>query len=163
MVASGDTLSILVPFDLEPPSTLSCLLGSTNNHPVLVYESTTGLFGIFTTIMPQNYSNTTGVTVYIESNCASTTGTVGWLLSMERMDVTNAPGTDSFGAVTTVTATSANATANLPIIQSAAITKGTNMDSVVAGDTFRLKVGRDVANDTAVNPAQIFSIEIRET
>lgn len=162
-MGSGDTLAVFVPFDLEPPSTLSCLLGSTNNHPVLVYESTTGLFGVFTSIMPQNYTNTTGVTVYLEVNCASTTGTIGWLLSMERMDVTNAPGTDSFGGVTTLTASSANATANLPIIQSAALTKGTNMDSVVKGDTYRLKVGRDVANDTAVNPAQIFSIEVRET
>lgn len=163
-MASGDTLAVFVPFDNEPPSTLFATLSARNGHPTLQFDTTTSWAAIFTGVAPQSYANTTGVTVFVTSTLASaTSGTLGWLIALERMDTGTDTDADSFASNQTLTAATVPGTSGAPFIQSLAITKGANMDSVVAGDTFRLKIARDVANDTAAGNAEIMSIEIRET
>ncbi len=163
-MASGDTLAVFVPFDNEPPSSNFATLATRNLHPLLQFDATTSESAVFTSVMPQNYSNTTGVTVYVTATMTSaTTNTLGWLLAFERMDTGLDTDADSFASNQTVTAVTVPGTSGAPLILSLAITKGANMDSVVAGDTFRLKVARDTANDTATGDAELMSVEIRET
>jgi hypothetical protein len=163
-MASGDTLAVFVPFDNEPPSATFATLGTRNGHPILQFDTTTSWAAVFTSVMPQNYANTTGVTVYIASSLASaTSGTLGWLIAFERMDAALDIDADSFASNNTLTAATVPGTSGFPFLQNLAITKGANMDSVVAGDTYRLKIARDVANDTAAGNAEILSVEIRET
>ena len=92
------------------------------------------------------------------------TNTVGWLVAFERIAD---GGTDldspSFASDQTVTAEAADATSGILDVSSVAITKGANMDSVVAGDLFRLRITRDVANDTLADDAELYAVEIRET
>ena len=163
-MASGDTLLIFTPFHNEPPSSNFATLGMRNGHPILQFDTTTSWSAVFSAIMPQNYANTTGVTVYIGSTLASaTSGTLGYLVSFERMDGATDLDADSFAGTTTLTAATVPGTSGFPFLQSIAVTKGANMDSVVAGDGFRLKIARDVANDTAAGNSEIVFVEIRET
>lgn len=163
-MASGDTLALFTPFDNEPPSTNYASLSMRNGlHPMLEFDQTTGESAIFSAIMPQNYANTTGVTVYVTAMAVPTTGTMGWLLLLERMDAGTDLDSDSFVSSATVTATTVPGTSGQPLTLNAAITKGANMDSIVAGDLFRLKVTRDVANDSAGGDVQLIGVEIRET
>ena len=46
---------------------------------------------------------------------------------------------------------------------SIAFTDGVDMDSVAAGERFRIKITRDAASDTATGDAELTGIEIRET
>ena len=55
------------------------------------------------------------------------------------------------------------ATAGNVDITSVAVANGADMDSVAAGETFRLRVRRDTANDTATGDAHLVMIEIIET
>jgi hypothetical protein len=163
-MSSGDTLCTFVPYQNEPPSSNYATLALRNGHPILQFDDTTAEAAIFTAVMPQNYSNTTGVTVYIAATATSAvSGTVGWTVEFERMDVATDIDTDSFASGQTTTATTVPGISGIPLILSVAVTKGGNMDSVVAGDTFRIRIKRDVANDTAIGDIELLCVEIRET
>ena len=48
-------------------------------------------------------------------------------------------------------------------VVSISFTDGADMDSVAAGEAFRLKVTRDGVSDTAAGDAELMAVEIRET
>lgn len=164
-MASGDTLAIFTALDAEFPASNYATLDTRNNHPVLDFDTTTGETAYFTAVMPKNYADTTGVTVFLHWAASSaTSGTIGWLIAFERMgDGGTDIDSDSFASDQTVAAETVDATSGIMDVSNVAVTKGANMDSVVAGDTFRLRVTRDVANDTATGDAELIAIEIRET
>ena len=63
-------------------------------------------------------------------------------------------------------AQTAPGSASQPAIDSISIAKGSDMDSVVAGDPFRLKIRRDAngtsQTDSMTGDAELYRIEIRE-
>ncbi|HVY52799.1 MAG TPA: hypothetical protein VHA07_14720 [Devosia sp.] len=162
-MASGDTLCTFVPYQNEPPSTNYATLGLRNFHPVLQFDDTVSESAVFTAIMPQNYSNATGVTVYVTGTAVATSGTVGWTVEFERLDSLTDVDVDSFASAQTITAGSVPATSGQTLTLSGAVTKGANIDSVVAGDLFRVRIKRDVANDNAIGDAELLGVEIRES
>lgn len=118
----------------------------------------------FTGYMPRSYAGG-GITVQLHWMAATATaGTIGWDVSIERVsDSATDLDSDSFAAAQTVNAVEVNATSGVPSTGSAAFTNGSQMDNVVAGDLFRLRVRRDVATDTAAGDAQLLGIEVRES
>lgn len=164
-MASGQTLATFGALDAEFPASNYATLDTRNNHAVLDFDTTTGETAYFTGVMPQNYSDATGVTVFLHWAASSaTSGTVGWLIAFERMgDGGTDIDADSFAGDQTVTAETVDGTSGIMDVSSVAVTKGANMDSVVAGDTFRLRVTRDVGGDSATGDAELIAIEIRET
>ncbi len=166
-MASGNTLAVFTPLANEPPATNYATIGNRTSggsgHPTLQFDDTTGWAAIFTYVMPQSYSNTTGVTVFINATAVAISGTMGWLIAFERNDAAFDIDADGFASDQTVTAVTVPGTSGSTQQTSLAITKGANMNSVVAGDQFRLRIKRDVANDTAVGNTEITSVEIRET
>jgi hypothetical protein len=163
-MASGDTLATFIAEDNEPPSSNFASVDQRNGHQVLDFDTTTQETAIFSAVMPAHYANTTGITIKIWGLLASaTSGTLGWDVALERMDAGTDLDADSFGSATTVTATTVPGTSGAPLVLSVNVTAGANMDSVVAGDAFRLRIRRDVANDTAAGDAQLLAVEIKET
>lgn len=164
-MASGNTLLVFLPANNEPPSTNYATLDTRNGHPVLNFDTTTQETAIFSGIMPQNYANTTGVTVYLHWLAASaTSGTIGWDVTFENDSDGTDLDSDSWATAQTVTAATVPGTSGVETITNVACAKGaTAMDTVVAGNAFRLRIRRDVANDTAAGDAQLISVEIRET
>jgi hypothetical protein len=163
-MASGDTLASWTAFAAAPPPAANyATVDVRNNHEVLDFDDTTSEAAHFASVMPQNYSDTTGVTVYVTSASSSaTSGTVGWTIEFERVTGLDVDA-DSFASAQTITATNVSGTSGIPTTRSVAVTKGANMDSVVAGDDYRVRVKRDTANDTAAGDAELISVEIRET
>lgn len=164
-MASGDTLVTFSPFANEPPSTNYATLDTRNGHPCLDFDDTTAEAALFTGVMPQSYSDTTGVTVYVMHGATSaTTGTIGWTVEFERLaDGGTDLDSDSFASAQTITAETVDGTSGILDYANVAVTKGANMDSVVAGDLFRIRIKRDVATDTATGDAELYGVEIRET
>jgi hypothetical protein len=163
-MASGDTLCIFTATSNDPPATNYATLATRNAHPVLQFDATTQESALFTAVLPRNYAGG-GVTVYIHWTAATaTTGTIGWLVSFERMsDDTTDLDSDSFATAQTVTAATVPGTTGVMKVTNVAVTNGANMDSIAVGESFRLKVDRDVANDTAAGDAEIHAVEIKET
>lgn len=162
-MASGDTLAIFTPLMGEPPATNYATLDTRNSHPVLDFDQTTQEIIFFTSVMPRHYAGG-GVTVYVHFTSDVTSGTAGWDVSWERMgDGGDDIDADSFATAQTITAETVPGTSGVVGVGNVAITNGANMDSVVAGDAFRLRIRRDVAGDSAAGDNNLVAVEIKET
>lgn len=162
-MASGDTLNTFFPADNEPPSTNYATLDTRNQHPTLDFDDTTQETAIFTGILPRYYASG-GITVYVHAALTSAVaGTVGWDVSIERMDSATDIDADSFATAQTITAATVPGTSGFPLPLNVAISNGANMDGLGVGEPFRIRIRRDVANDTAVGDAELLAVEIKET
>lgn len=163
-MASGNTLACFFPTDAEPPATNYATFDTRNNHPVLNFDTSTQETVYFTGILPRNYSSG-GITVYVHWCAASaTTGTIGWDSTFERI----ASGTmdidaDGFASAKTITAATVPSASGVPAISNVAHSNGAEIDSLQAGDSFRLRIRRDVSNDNASGDAQLIAVELKET
>lgn len=163
-MASGDTLAIFTPLHNEPPASAYATLDVRNSHPVLDLDAASNEDAVFGGVMPQHYAGG-GVTVYLHYAMSSaTSGDVDWDVAFERigdqqLDIDG----DSFAAVNSVDNTIVPGTSGLVDVVSVAFTDGADMDSVAAGESFRLKVTRDAASDTASGDAELVKVELRES
>lgn len=164
-MASGDSLLTFRPQDNEPPASSYATLDARNSHPVLDFDASSNEDAVFSAVMPQSYAGTTGVTVYLHwAASTATTGDVDWDVAFERIgDQQLDIDADSFAAANSADNNTVPGTAGLVDIVSVAFTDGADMDSVAAGEGFRLKVTRDAASDTAAGDAELRFVEIRET
>ena len=48
-------------------------------------------------------------------------------------------------------------------ITNVAVTDGANLDSIAVGESFRLRIRRNVATDTAAGDAELVAVELKET
>jgi len=164
-MASGQTLVEFHPYNNEPPAANYATLDTRNNRPCLDFDPTTNESAVFSGVMPQHYAGTTGVTVLIHyAMSTATADTIDWdaafeLVGDQDLDVDG----DDFAAVNSVDDTTVPGTSGLVDVVSIAFTDGADMDSVAAGDGFRLKITRDAASDDAAGDGELFWVEIRET
>lgn len=162
-MASGNTLWVFLPAHNEPPSTNFAVLNVRNLHPMLDFSGTTNQSAVFSAVMPRHYAGG-GVTVYIHYSTVSTTGDIDWDIAFERIgDQQQDVDTDGFAAALSVDNTVVPGTTGLVDVVNVAFTNGAQMDSVAAGEMFRLKITRDAANDTNTGIANLHAIEIKET
>lgn len=162
-MASGNTLLVLLPAHNEPPSTNFAVLNVRNLHPVLDFSGTTNQSGVFSAVMPRHYSGG-GLTVYIHYSTVSTSGDIDWDVAFERIgDQQQDVDVDGFAAVNSIDNTTVPATSGNVDIVNVTFTDGADMDSIAAGEAFRLKLTRDAASDTNTGIANWHAIEIKET
>lgn len=163
MVTGGQKIDEFLPRHNEPPTSNYATFGVRNSHPYLAFDDTTAWAAVFTGTLPGSYSGR-GITVEVSSMAASaTTGTHGWTVEIERVDTATDLDADSFASAQTITASAVSATSGAIITQSVAIASGSAMDSLAAGESYRLRLKRDVANDTAVGNAQVTRVRVYET
>lgn len=165
LMGQNQTLVTFRPQQAESPASIYGVFSTRNAHPILGFDDTTNWNSLFTSVMPKQYT-ARGVTVILTWLAASaTTGDVVWNAYFERDDIGGQNmDSDGFASAQTTTTTT-NGTNGLLNSTSIAFTSGAQMDSVVAGDMFRLKAERNAASgsDTMVGNAQIVMIEVRES
>ncbi|ESY37884.1 hypothetical protein X747_24780 [Mesorhizobium sp. LNJC384A00] len=154
------------PIDNEPPTSNFATLDTRNSRPVLEFDTTTQEAAIFSGVLPVAYAaGGLTVEVYFAADTA-TSGTIGWDVAIERIDASSLDtDTDSFSTAKTITAATVPGTSGQILKSSAAFATGSpdDMDNLAAGEAFRLRIRRDVANDTATGDAQVFYVVVRET
>lgn len=152
------------PSDNEAPTANYATFGMRNSHPVLNFDTTTQEIAIFTGILPRDYNSAVGLTVDVTWMAATAVaGTIGWDVAFERIDAgTLDTDADSFATAKTITATTVSATSGITTKTSIAFTNS-EIDGLVAGENYRIRLRRDVANDTAAGDAQMLSMEVRGT
>lgn len=163
-MASGNTLLIFTPLMNEPPSANFASIDHRNGHPVLDFDDTTQESAIFTGVLPRNYAGG-GITVYVHFAATSAiTGTIGWDVAFERIgDSQQDIDSDGFATAQTITAATVPGTSGHVDILNVAVTDGANLDSIAVGEAFRIRIRRDVANDTATGDAELVAVELKET
>lgn len=163
-MASGDTLLTLTPQGSEPTATNYATFGVRNGHLVLEFDTTTQESSVWKFILPRHYAGG-GITVYLHWAAATaTTGTIGWDVAFERIGSASQDlDADGFATAQTVTAATVPGTSGHVAITNVAVTNGANLDSLAVGELGRMRIRRDVSNDTASGDAQLLGIELKET
>lgn len=164
-MASTDTLAVFTPLHNEPPSASFATLDLRNGHPVLDFDGAADEEAVFTGIMPDNYAGG-GLTVKVHvAFTSATSGTANIECSLERITGLDIDA-DSFSTMQDVGVT-ANGTSGIEVIGSITFTDGAAMDSIVAGDLFRLKIRRDAdgtnGTDDITTDMELLGIEVTET
>lgn len=151
------------PAEYEPPSTNYATFDVRNGHPVLDFDDATAEAAIWTGLMPAAYNGgDLKVTVYAAATSA-TSGTQGWTVELERIGNNNQDlDADGFAPAQTITAWTVSTTAGAQRSGSVTITAGDDTDNIQAGDTFRIRIKRDVANDDAAGDAELVAVTVEE-
>lgn len=160
-MASGNTLAVFHAASalLE---TGDATIDEVNGQVVLDFDASTNESVVFQSVMPQRYDGG-GVTVRLRLSMSSaTSGDVDVDAAFE-LQTGQAVTADGFAAVQSTDNTTVPGTAGTEFEVTISFTDGAQMDSVGAGDLFRLKITRDAASDTAAGDMQLHAVEIRET
>lgn len=163
-MASGDTLLHLLPFAGEAPSSNYATFNLRNGHPVLSYDPSTDESMVWTSILPAGYAGG-GLTVTIIWASSGTTNNVVWNAQIERLeDEGTDTDSDSFASAQAATGAVPGTSGALQYTD-ITFTSGAQMDSLAAGELFRIKITRDADNgsDNSTADAQLYGVRIRET
>lgn len=154
------TYAVFTPLDNQPPASNFATLDTRNSIAVLDFDDgATNESAIFNSIIPEGASLTSGLKVRIIWTAATaTSGATEWGVQFEKFstDIDS----DSFATAATQ-ATTTNGTSGVPNTTEITIT---TIDSLAAGDGFRLKIYRDssdTTNDTMVGDAELILVEVR--
>lgn len=162
-MASGDSLFTWGVQSNEPPASNFATIDSRNGHLVLDFDATTQEGAVFSGIMPQHYSGGNIIVLLHSALSSATSGTQGYVVAFERIgDSQQDIDSDGFASDQTITAVTVPGTSGYVDILSVTVTAGSATDNITAGEKFRLRVRRDVANDSASGDTELTGIEIRE-
>lgn len=165
-MSSGDTLLNFEPYGGAPPGTSPAAIGVRNNHPILAFDDTTEESAYFSAVLPRAYGGS-GLTVYVHWLAeTATTNNVKWEGALERHqeDVDDLDA-DGFASGQTVEEVCASASGE-PQVSAITFTDGAQIDSIAAGEHFRLRLKRLTSGLSGTNmtdDAQVIGIEIKET
>lgn len=166
-MAASETLVVFTPLGYEPPATNYATLDTRNSHPVLDFDAAAATeAAVWTGVLPSNYSGG-GITIYLHwAASTATSGNVIWQSSFEYIsDGSNDIDSDSFATAITWSAAATSGTSGIVTVSNQAHTNGAEIDSIVTGASFRLKVERlgSNASDTMAGDAELVAVELRET
>ncbi len=173
-MASGDSLLILLPVSSIAPATtyatFDTMVGTSTpaeSIPVLDFDDTTQEYADFYCVMPEHYDGG-GITATIVFSAAeAATDVVEWQLAFRRVaddaeDLDTTAHTYDYNAVV---ATAPSAVGEVAY-DNITFTAGADMDSVVAGDYFILRVTRDPTPSSGTDvtgDASLHAIHVKET
>jgi hypothetical protein len=152
------------PQQLIADSTNGFGITTSNQHVLAAFDASTDEIGYYTGVLPDDYQGD-GLTVEINWISTATTGDVRWSVAIERLANGGTDlNSDSFSADNVGTSTT-RSTPGIIRITSINFTDGGDMDGMLAGDFFRLRITRDAddASDTMTADAQIVGILIKGT
>ena len=152
------TYAFFTPLDAQPPASNFATLDTRQDIAVLEFDAGTEESTIFVGIMPEAASLGSGLKVRIHWMAdTATSGDVRWGVQFQRLsdDVDTA----TFDGVQEGNSTANAASGALSVLELTI----TTIDSIVAGDAYRLKVYREAADgaDTMTGDAQLIAIEVR--
>jgi hypothetical protein len=168
-MASGDTLCVFTALNNEPSAsayaTLDTRAGTT--IPVLDFDDSSSETAEFGGFMPRHYAGG-GVTVtigWMATDLTVTPHSVAWDVAFKSVtDDADDLDSKAFAAVNTVVDQEADASGEVAYA-TVDFTDGVDMDSVAAGEYFRMSVKRDHdhGSDNLTGDAELLFVEIKET
>ena len=166
-MATGDPLAVFMPLNNEPPTTIFATLDTRNMHPVLDFDGAADEEAVFSGVLPSNYG-ASGLDINtFWSFTAATSGSLRVQAAIERIDLSSLDiDADSFAAFGSAGGT-APATSGMAIKVTVALTDGAAMDSLAAGEAYRLKIRRDAdgtsGTDDIATDAELLAVYVEET
>lgn len=165
-MASGDTLCTFTPLSGIPPAANYATLDSRNSHVVADFDAATDETIYFEGFLPAHYDGG-GLTVTIWGMLTSaTSGSVRLEAAIERHDTGTDLDSDSFASAKSAALT-ASGTSGAPSSAAISFASGAEMDSLAAGEHFRLLIRRDADGTTGTDDAtgdfELLGVHVTET
>jgi len=151
------TLLIFTPDQGQPPASSFATFDTRNSVLVLDFDPLADESIVFIGCVPTNATLTSGLKVRINWTASTaTSGACIWSVEFERMNTDI--DADSFATAATGTTTT-NGTSGVPNVTEITIT---TIDSLAAGEFFRLRITRDAdaAGDTMAGDAELISVAV---
>jgi hypothetical protein len=153
------TYAVFTAGDNQPTASNFATLDTRNSIAVLDFDAATDESAVFVGVIPEGASLGSGLKVFIHWMASTaTSGNCRWGVQFEKSGTDL--DTDSFD-----TATEAHSAANgTSGIETVTEITATAIDSLAAGNRFRLKVFRnadDATNDTMTGDAELIAVEVR--
>ena len=154
------TLAVFTPLDNQPPASNFATLDTRNSVATLDFDAATDESAIFVGVIPQAATLTSGIKVIISwAATSATSGDCVWGVQFEKttgQDIDS----DSFDTATTGTTTTSGTSG---VVNTTSITC-TTIDSLAAGDCFRIKIYRDAdaGGDTMTGDAELVAVELQQ-
>lgn len=164
-MASGNFLAVFTPLSNEPPAASFATLDTRNSVPVLDFDADADESAVFGGVLPNNYAGGGLTVTLVWMATTATTGDVVWNADIERhQDDAFDIDADGFAGANAATATTASATGEQQYTD-ITFTDGADMDSLAAGESFRIKITRDAnnASDNMAGDAELLRVIIKET
>ena len=164
---AGDTSTVkpflqFRPGDNEAPAADFATADSRNARPVLDFDEVTQEAAVFSGVLPTSYGGGSLIVEVWWAASSATTGTIGWDAAFERINVSGLDtDSDSFATAKTITASTVPSTSG-QVKKTSVTFASTEIDGLLAGEFFRLRIRRDVATDTATGDAELFRVVVRE-
>ncbi len=154
------TLAVFTPMTSQPPATAFATLDTRNSIAVLDFDDgATNEATTFVGIIPEGADLSSGILARIFWMATSaTSGDCRWGVQFEKYGTDN--DADSFDTATEAHTTSSG-TSGIAVVTEITATA---IDSLAAGDQFRLKLYRDssdTSNDTLTGDAELIAVELR--
>lgn len=155
---SNNTVAVFTATYNQPPASGFATLDTRNSIAVLVFDDSTKETAVFVGVMPPLVPLGSGLSANIHwMATTATSGNCRWEVALERSNTDL--DSDSFDTAATGSSTTNN-TAGIVTVTSITLT---TIDSVAAGNLYRLRVARDAANvaDTMAGDAELVAVEVR--
>lgn len=153
------TIQRFTPRDNQPPASAFATLDQRNNILVLEFDASTEESAYFVGVINESMTLTSGLTVRLWwMGDTATSGNVQWGVQFEKT------GTDLDADSFDSNAQATSAASGTSGVESVASITITTIDSLTAGDRYRLRVYRvaaDATNDTMTGDAQLVAVELR--
>lgn len=160
-MATNDLLGAYFANNFILPTSTPAILKRRGTHFVAEFNRDSGKSILVPCYMPRFYSDGS-IKVEVVWTSNETSGTVGWLVAFERVGAAQQDiDSDGFGSDQTITATTVPATSGNTAKTSVTVTAGSATDSVDGEEYFRLRLKRDLTNDTATT-AQVQAVILSE-
>ena len=166
-MATTNVLAIFTPLNNEPPSSAFATLDTRNGHIVLDFDGATDEEAVFSGVLPAHYSGG-GLTIdTFWSFTSATTGSLRVQSAIERIDASSLDiDANSFASFNSAGGT-APGTSGQVIKVTTTHASGAEMDSLAAGEAFRLKIRRDAdwtsGTDDITTDAELLAVHVKET
>jgi len=159
------SLLTLHPLQAVPTTSNAAVLGLRNRRPNLGFDDTTAQSAVFDFTMPRSYGGS-DITVVLHSAAATaTSGNAKVGVSLERIgDQQQDVDSDGFAGVNNKVFVVPDVSGYIKQTR-IRFTAGADMDSIAAGEKFRLKVTRlaDETNDDLSGDWQLFMVDLRSS
>ena len=159
-LANGRSMGRFTPLDNQPPAANFATLDTRNSIAVLDFDAGTDEAAVFVGVIPQAATLTSGIKVRISwAATSATSGDCVWGAQFEKTTGEDIDA-DSFDTATTATTTTSGTSG---VVNTTEITC-TTIDSLAAGDTFRIKIYRDAdaGGDTMTGDAELVAVELQQ-
>jgi hypothetical protein len=158
--ANGKSLARFTPLDNQPPASNFATLDTRNSVALLDFDDATDEAVVFVGVISQGAILTSGIMVRIF--WAASTATSGDCVWSAEFEDTSGHDIDSDGFDTATTATTTTSGTS-GVVNVTEITC-TTIDSLSAGDAFRVKISRDANNgsDTMTGDAELVAVELQQ-